>query len=142
MDTHLAALAADFLTHAVDDAVGVGGELAELGVAWEGIHVLEAHAEAPLAVDAYQQGHTGILLEAACHGSLTLGGAGEEAEAAHAVAVHALGEFLILIVVHIERHTDDHKLGDALLERQLLHHRVDPSFLCTAEMEAACREAL
>ena len=92
MDAHLAALAANLGTEAVDDAVGIGRNLAETRCTRERIHILETHTEAPFAVDGHEERHSGVALEAASHRNLTVGGTGEETDAADTVAVHHFGE--------------------------------------------------
>ena len=142
MDAHLAALAPYLFTHTVDDAVSILGELTEARVAGKGVHVIEAHTEPPFAVDAHHQRHTGVALEAVCKGGLPLGGADKETDTADAIAVHQLGEGFGLLVVHIERHTHDHELCDALVESQGLHDRVDPVGLRVTVCPATGTEAL
>ncbi len=135
MDTHHAALAANLLSHTVDNAVSIMVKLTEDCVAWETVHVLQSHSQSPFAIDAYQQRHLGVFLETLSHCSLPLGSADKKADATNLIAAHRLRKIGSLAVIHIQRHTHHHQLCDAFLKRQGVHHRVHPTALPLKEIE-------
>lgn len=100
--------------------------MAKTSVFGEAEHVLEAHTKSPFGIYADEQRHLGGSLKFAGKLGLSFGCAGEEAYAPDTVIVHCSGEFVGFFIVHVERHTHDHKLGDTLREGEGVVDRVDP----------------
>ena len=120
---HEAALARHLAAILVEQALVAHG--AKAHVAREARGVLDAHREAPLAVEGHEQGHACELLRVVGDGGVLLYGAFAEEQAADAGVDIALGGLAGVGAARVDFGAEE--LRHALALAQRVVHRVDPA---------------
>ena len=124
VDAHLATFAGHLASVFVEQAVVA--DATQHHVARKLGRVLQAHGQAPLAVQRNHQGNVGPFLGQVGEGHLAGHASGREEQAAHLVVLHDLAEQLHVGLRLRGGDGVDEELADALLQAQGMHDGVHP----------------